>query len=176
MEKLNFNQFKLELKDITEKIFHEVIKKYGKDNICGFALYSDESAGSISASVNTCTHLKKKQLKYPDDQVMVKWTPAEWAYENVEYDYIKNLSKKLSDISSHFGEDGLFEEFKSKVFDSILDVLIDLKNEKLFDSMNEYFVLLFATSDYSHPEEAIRWAKMLNSTSLSKELENYLNG
>jgi len=173
MNKLNFSQFENDLYKITKEVFESFQEKKGTESICGFALYSDESASSISISLNTRDHLDELMLANPDDKQYYKWSPAEWKYEGLESNRMNELSRKLFDVATEI-EESEFVKFRDQVFDCCVRVLMQMKGEKVFSSTDEEFVLMFSVSDYSDIASEIKWVNTLNDEDLSKEFEEWI--
>jgi hypothetical protein len=167
------NQFEEDLYKITKEIFTSFQAKKDSEIICGFALYSDGSASSIAASLNTRDHLDELVEENPDDKEYFRWSPAEWKYEGLESIKTNSLSKKLFEASGKIsGEE--FYKFRNQIFDSSVRVLKRMKEEGVFSSTDEDFILLFSVSDFSNPASEIAWVNALNDEALSQEFEEWI--
>lgn len=182
MYNLNFDTFKSDLFNATKDIVRTYKQKVGGHSICAFALYSDESASSISASLNMIDHLKKLSVENPKLQRLYKWSPAEWQYEGLSGKVMDRLSKQLFDISMGADDsdeveevDAQFEEFRTRLFDLCVAVLQSLKQEGLFDKMHSDFILMFDVSDYSDDKAKVSWVRQLNDEKIAKEFEDWLS-
>ncbi len=71
MTNFDFDEFEKKLKKVTKDIFISINSK----NVCGLSWFSDDDAGSISASFNTISHLENNWKKYPDRD-------KEWSWNN----------------------------------------------------------------------------------------------
>jgi len=60
------------------------------------------------------------------------------------------------------------------LFDTAVKVLLELKNEDLFDEFDEQFILLFSVSEYENIDKEIEWVKQLNTEKPAKEFEEWL--
>jgi hypothetical protein len=169
----DYKNFELELKEKTKIAFNACVEKLDIKDIAGFALYSDESAMTISASCNTYENLKRLQNKYPGSDVYFKWTPGEWKYELVrekEFQHLCTLlrSEQLSDetekISAHV----------TNIYSTAVNVLEELRAEGLFENMNDDFVLMFGVSDFSDHKLEISFVRRLNSKVLAEEFEQWI--
>ena len=172
-ENLNLEQFRNILKQETKKIFTSICKN---KNICGFSLYSDGDASSISAAYNTFNHLTENwNNDQGEDQEYYKWYPAEWKEEGVESEILDGISKMLFEISTsdQMEEEKAFINFRSSIYSSIVQVLKELKEEKLFEPMNDHFVLVFNVNDYSDLENELKWIKELNKEELYTEYRKW---
>lgn len=175
MQEFNFAQFKSKLKKSIEKAFLQLKQKH--NDICAFGLYSDESAMSISISYNTKNHLKEMWDKDPDEKVYYRWSPGEWFSESYVTDEFEELNKEL--YLSHLAEEKFsteeeFLEFRENLFNAAVEVLLELKNEGLFDEFDEEFILLFSVSEYENIEKEIEWVKQLNPEKPAKQFEEWL--
>jgi hypothetical protein len=175
MKEFNFEQFRLKLKKETEKVFLQL--KENHDDLCAFGLYSDESAMSISISYNTQTHLKKMWVDDPEEKEYYQWSPGEWleeSYVNAEFEKLnRELYPRNSDGES-FATDEQFLRFREKLFTIAVEVLLELKNEGLFNEFGGNFILLFSVSEFENVEKEIEWVKQLNAEEMSKRFEEWI--
>lgn len=179
MENYNLEQFRGILKKITQDIFLNVCTQEDVKDICGFSLFSDGDASSISAAYNTQSYLKKKWASDPDeDKEYYRWYPAEWKLEGIESKDLDGLSRMLFEVgtSDIVKGEGNFQDYRNATFSSIVKVLEELKEEGLFSSMSEKFILVFSVSDYESKDDEIKWVKILNNEEASEEFENWTNG
>ncbi|MEK8018884.1 MAG: DUF4303 domain-containing protein [Candidatus Parabeggiatoa sp.] len=166
MTNFDFDEFEKKLKKATKEIFLSINSK----NVCGFSLFSDSDAGSISASFNTISHLENNWKEYPDEvSEYYRWYPAEWFEEGIPNDELNNLSLKLFNVE-YF--DDSFMKHKEKVFKTIVNILKELKDEGLFNSTGNDFVLVFYATDSEDIQNDLKWIKELNKEVLFKEYEN----
>lgn len=169
----DYKKFEFELKEKTKIAFNACAEKLDIKNIAGFALYSDNSAMTISASCNTYENLKRLQNKYPGSDVYLKWTPGEWKYELVREIEFEDLCTLLRD--AHFDKDaGVFSAHRNKIYSTAVKVLEELRAEGLFKGMNDDFVLMFGVSDFSDHKLEISFVKRLNSEILANEFEQWI--
>lgn len=161
----NYKSFKKELKETTKFIFNSF---ENKDTICGFAIFSDEDAGSVGISYERIDHLLKMWIENPEEKLYYKWYFGEWiGDEEKNATLMHNLSKKLFGIT--FKNDNEFEEHKTKIFEIMVNVLLELKEENTFSSVNQKFVLIFDVSDFDGEHLQKKWISMLNDKLLSEE-------
>jgi Domain of unknown function (DUF4303) len=169
----DYKTFEIELKEKTKNTFIGCTEKLNIKDISGFALYSDNSAMTISVSCNTYEHLKEMQEEEKGYNEYFKWTPGEWKYEMINAKEFKNLSSILSD--SHFETNNAsFLTHRNRIYNIAVKVLEQLKNENLFKETSNDFVLMFAVSDFSEPELEISFVKRLNSEIQSDEFEQWV--
>ena len=176
---MNFdtNDFKKTLKYLTKATFLKCLTKLDSKEICGFALYSDNSAMTMSVSLNTCSYLEERQEDNPKYVAYYRWTPGEWRYEMVNSKEFKIFDRSLQE--AHFeenetGSNAGFLTHRNRVYNSAIAVLKELRQEGLFDKMTNNFVLMFAVSDFSEPDFEIDSVKQLNSAELASEFEQWL--
>jgi hypothetical protein len=170
MENTKYELFRSELKKTAKQLFGEFIKTHNREEICGFALYSDDSAMSISAALNTYKHLDESRKEEPGYDSYFRFSPNEW-----EYDFLE--SKEMDDLSD-FLKQGLFQtpkkqfiEHRYKIYNIIVDILKDLKEENLFCELKDDFVLIFAITDFFDLELEVAAIKKLNSDDIAQEFE-----
>ncbi len=164
----NYNQFEADLFEATAECYQDFTKKREREGICAFALYSDESASSISASVNVRKHLDKVTKEDPDDPLYYKWSSAEWKYESIEGKKLDQLSKRLMEVATNISDED-FTEHKTQVFEKCVSVLQRHKQEGLFSNVANGFILMFDVSDYSNVEQQIQWIKSMNDAKSAEE-------
>ena len=97
MENIDYAQIKNSLKEIVLKIFENYKKEHDIRDICGFALYSDEDAMSISIALNTYEYLKNNIKDDPENESYYKFSPEEWneIIENDELDKLNKILEKM---------------------------------------------------------------------------------
>lgn len=150
------------IKEATRTAFKKALGEYGKDGLCGFALYTDESAMSLGATVNTDEHFKAVTKRRPKNKVSNQWSPPEWKEEGFEDELFEEINDELYDYSEELeGDEKKFNEFTRAFFEECVNALEDLKPE-IPEDINENFVLVFDISDYEDTDQLVAWAKKLN--------------
>lgn len=81
MKELDYEYFKKELKAKTKATYENYLQEYNAIPLSGFALYSDESAMSISVSLNTYEYLKSNIEEEPGYDSYFRFSPGEWKTE-----------------------------------------------------------------------------------------------
>jgi len=172
----DYKKFENDLKAKTKATFIACTGKLDVKEIAGFALYSDNSAMTISVTCNTYEHLKELQseeVEEDGDEIYFKWTPGEWKYELVNAKEFQDLCALLRD--THFDEkSGIFSTHRNNIYSIAVKVLEELKAEELFKDMNDDFVLMFGVSDFSDHKLEISFVKRLNSKELADEFEQWI--
>lgn len=172
---IDYRKFKDELKDKTRATFNGCVERLDVNNIAGFALYSDASAMTISASCNTFKHLTEMQEEEEGYNIYFKWSVGEWKYETLNAKEFNNLTSLLREENqSNEGNQGRFIENRRTLFNTAVEVLEELKKEGLFDKMLDEFVLMFGVSDFSDVQLEISFAKRLNTEKQAAEFEQWL--
>lgn len=170
------------MKDLSKKIkeaanaaFKKALNEVGKEQLCGFALYTDESAMSLGASINTETHFNAVTKRRPKNRVSNQWSPPEWEKEGFAEEIFDEINDELYDYSDEIGDDDKkFTEFTESFFETCVEVLEDLK-KNIPEGINENFVLVFDISDYEDTDKLVEWAKRLNSSEKVEEFEEMMN-
>lgn len=171
--KIDLEKFKIQLKEKTKETYLTCIEKVDLRNICGFALYSDTSAMSISVSLNLYDNLKELQEEEEGFDSYFKFTPGEWQYEMINAKEFIALTKMLQ--TAHFKSDENEDiNLRNKIYNCSVEVLEELKNEKLFIRTHKDFVLMFAVSDFSNHELENEWFIRLNDKEVAEEFSNWL--
>lgn len=155
----------------TVAAFKKALKEFGADELCGFALYTDESAMSLSVSVNTAAHLNKVSKRQPEHRASYQWSPPEWKVEGYEEKLFAKLNDELYAFHEQLsGDSEKFVKFTGAFFAICVSVLKELKSV-MPENINQDFVLVFDISDYDDTAALIAWAKKLNSPKKGKEFE-----
>ncbi len=170
MEKSKYEFLKKELGKIAEQLYLEFIEEYPKEDICGFSIYSDESAMSVAVAINTHKHLEQAIKEEPDYASDFKFWPNEWEHDSLESKGLNDLSVILQE-ASFAAPKKQFAKHRSRIFGIMVDVMEELKNKKLFDELRDDFVLMFAATDFSDLEMEAGFAKRLNSEAIAQEFE-----
>ncbi|MCD7936785.1 MAG: DUF4303 domain-containing protein [Tannerellaceae bacterium] len=174
MEFKNYESFKRALKQTTKETFALACEAFGKEGLSGFALFSDESAMTMSVIVNTVEYLEEAVREYPEEALYYKFTPDEWKDDAFASEYLDTLNdwlvEKHEELVGH-----AFVEHRDIIFRIAVEVLEELKEENLFAGTNSTFVLLFAVSDSFDEEFMLNNFKRLNSGDLLVEYEEYID-
>ncbi len=166
MEQFDVIKFQEKLKSTLLDLFNRY-----RNDICGFALSSDEDARSVVVSINTKSHLVNCWNRDKDeDKEYYKWYPAEWKYEAIDNSCINELSLKLFNLKRTLNEDN----DKKIIYDLLVDTLKELKKEGVFSSINNDFVLVFNITDSDDLESDLRWIRELNDEKLFFEYNNWV--
>ncbi|MDB0601994.1 DUF4303 domain-containing protein [Tenacibaculum maritimum] len=165
MKKFDYIKFQEELKSSLINIFND-----NKNDICGFALSSDEDARSVTVSINTRLHLMNCWKEDEDeDNEYYKWYPAEWKLEAINDDKINELSLIIFNLERTQNPD----DDKRAIYELLVDTLKQLKQEGLFSSMDDNFVLVFNVTDSDDLERDLRWISELNDKKLFSEYKSW---
>ena len=173
MYQFDYESFKSRLKEAAKQIFLKHAEQ-NREEICGFSLYSDESAMIILTSVNTYTYLHKQIKEEPLYEYDYRFSPEEWKYVAEESGEIDDLCKLLSNMHFEvaFAE---YNEHRDIVFNIAVEALVELKQEKLFAGLKNDFVLMFSVSDFDDTELLLSCFERLNSKKLTEQYEEWLD-
>ena len=173
-----------EIKNLDAKIknaainaFGTALNEFGEDRLCGFALYTDESAMSLTASVNTVEHFNSAAEGNPEFRAQYLWSPPEWKIEGYQSGLFDEINKNLSDyfddrVESDTTDDN-FQQFSQMFFENCVEALESVKG-KIPEKINRNFVLVFEISDYEDVEAAVTWVKRLNNSQKAEEFEKMM--
>lgn len=173
MEKNRYEFLKKRLETVVGKIYTEFLEKHPKEDICGFSIYSDESAMSASVAINTRKHLEHCINQTSGCDSYFRFWPNEWEYQSLE-------SKGLDDVNdilheAHFTiPEKQFDEHRKKIFDIMVDVMEELKDKNLFDGLEDDFVLIFTVTGFLGLDMAVGFARRLNSETIAQEYEAWI--
>ncbi len=145
----------------TRNVIEAIHEKYGSEEICSFALYTDCSASNVGSSFNTLRYLKKCQLDDPDNKEYYVWGTADWEFEDIFRNELSSASKYLHEASSGLAKDE-FSSYSTQVFEAFVGVLESIKSDIRL-KFGVDCIVLFAISDFDDKEKLISWNKRLNS-------------
>jgi hypothetical protein len=139
----NFELLQKKLVDASKAAIKELKRKYPRETICAFALYSDEGARTVSPSFDLSKALAKRLKENEDDPEGTQFSPSEWHLESFgaqkAFDKIcEALNEFLDEHPKQFGA------FKRQLFETCVCALEQLRKENCFDSE---VLVLFTVSD-----------------------------
>ncbi len=164
-------QFRAELKIAAKNAFEKALKEIGPEDICGFAFHTDEEAMTITTMVNTRLHLQEMIKEDPEETNYYRFTPDEWAQD---LELAPLFSNYLYQLNQSTPEEA-YEQYTKDTFHLFINILRELKEEGLFSTMKEDFLLLLNITDFWDFEFMSETFRLLNSPALSKEYDIYLN-
>ena len=178
---MNFDILKQNIEDATKKAFIVIFKKYGSEEIYGFALYSDEGAMTVCPSTNTLKHLTTVDQ---DDLTYYKFEPAEWEYEmegaDEEFNEICKQLREEKEKNEFLENDEYNEEwflnFQSELYETCISVLEKLKKENFFkDIIGKDIFLTFTVSDFEFEKKDLKnIIERLNDNEYKTEYLNWM--
>ena len=165
------------IKNVAINAFETALDEFGADRLCGFALYTDESAMSLMVSVNTIEHFNSVVEANPEYRTSYLWSPPEWKIEGYRNDFFDEINNELSDyfderVSNEETAAG-FRQFSQMFFENCVEALESVK-DKIPETINKNFVLVFEISDYEDTETAVNWIKRLNNSEKAEEFEKMI--
>ena len=166
MENIDYDSLKLTLKGIVLKVFYDEIEKHGLKNIYGFALCSDLSKMSIA--VNTYKHFEDSIKNNSGNYLDYKYDVEKW-YERVNNNDIENYNKTLHSYCYNRRQpvEQAIQHLE-KLNKLSIEVLNELKNEKVFNELNNDFILLITSNYGTTPEIFIRYNNKNNTDEYEK--------
>jgi hypothetical protein len=99
----NFAALEVQVRKAARLAFQEVASAHPEDQLCAFALYSDDGAMTVCPSINTTSHLAAMQRQHPGESPL-RMAPAPRG----------------------------FATFKRALFETCLRVLETLRKDRLF--------------------------------------------
>jgi hypothetical protein len=172
MGNIDYGLLKTNLKEIVNEIFSDYIKRNSIKDICGFALYSDENAMSISISINTYKHHENNIKDGSENKLYYKFNTEEWE-EIIKNNELDKFNKHLQQISLKFGNKQV-NEHRNSLYKLSVEILDEFKTLQLFENMKNDFILLFSISDCELPEIVVEYNKKYNSKETTNEYEQWL--
>jgi hypothetical protein len=187
----DFAALEVEIRRAAKQAFDEVASAHPDEQLCAFALYSDDGAMTVCPSINTVQHLARMQSKYPDEAPYYKFAPPEWKYEATGADaafgaiclQVRTQALAFEGVTAEAartlaGVSPLrmapappgFDDFKSELFETCVRVLESLRADPLFAGV----LLVFAVSD-SDPsvESELAMIERLNDEAVVSEFRTW---
>ena len=173
---MNYDELRKQIEKGCRKHFTLFQEELSASEICGYALYSDSDAMSVSLAINTKEELAELVDDEPEDEISYKWNPQEWAYDSEggeDFDRISNTLTKES--SSHINTATEEEHFSyaDSVFNCCVEALQNLVKEGFFNNSPDA-VIVFSVFDYEDKEKSVAWVEGLNSKELVAEYRDLL--
>ncbi len=162
---------------LTELIFKASLQAFADwraaspdERVFAFALSTIDDAIYVNASLNTEeSHdrtIAKRELEQSSAYALdAKWGPWEWENEYTGQLHFTSVDDRLKQMYDEMHEDA-FAEFRATVLDSMLQALVQLKDEGVVTNKGDSTVItLFATiyDSFQADEMHRRSAQMLNS-------------
>lgn len=146
---IDFEAIKVKIKKDAKSSFIELREKLTERSMCGFALYSDGCAMTLSASATTLEDIENRDSMLSKDEAL--FGVCEWNWEN---DFRKETFGFLNAINVQtewqvpFEPKINFNEYTQSFFEACVSALEELRNEGFFPNQDEQdFVLLVDVSD-----------------------------
>ncbi|MCA9113100.1 MAG: DUF4303 domain-containing protein [Planctomycetaceae bacterium] len=153
------------------------------ERVFAFALSTLDDAIYVNASLNSeeshARTIAKRELEPSSAHALdAKWGPWEWENEFTGQSHFNSVDDRLKQMYDEMHEDS-FAEFRTTVLDSMLQALVQLKDEGIItNNGNPTGIALFATIYDSFQAEEMhrRSAEMLNSQEAAAELLSVIGG
>jgi hypothetical protein len=160
----NFEALEKKILAACKQAFRDVHKKFPRETICAFALYSDQDAMTVCPAFDLVSALEKRQLGDPESASLHKFAPPEWKLEMFGAD------AAFTRICTTVREYGMahpkeLPSFKKRLFETCLRVLEQLRASHPIARRPEVLIT-FAVSD-TDPKAAaeLKMLKRLNTDS-----------
>ena len=148
---------------VTEAL-ENAMQEFGAENLTGFALYTDESAMTLSVTINTATHLHQCWDENPEYKMDYWWSPAEWVQEMFASPGIETVSAELSRYHAIEKTQQAFLTLRDEFFETCVTALEKAK-PLIPTDIHPDFIRMLSVSDYFPPEHlGIPWIERLNDT------------
>lgn len=187
----SFAALEVQVRRAARRAFKEVAAAHPEEQLCAFALYSDDGAMTVCPSINTTQHLVEMKRKYPDDYMAYKYSTPEWKYEatgaaaefraiceKVRTQALAFEGVPAANAKTLVGVNPLrmtssprgFATFKRTLFETCLRVLESLRTDRLFAGVT----LMFAVSDTdSSARHQLAMIKRLNDKTVVDEFRRW---
>jgi hypothetical protein len=187
----DFAALEVQVRRAARQAFKEIASAHPEEQLCAFALYSDDGAMTVCPSINTTQHLAAMQRQHPDEAMYYKFATPEWKYEatgadaafraiclNVRTQALAFEGVSKADAKTLAGVSPLrarpaprgFATFKRALFETCLRVLESLRSDRLFAGVT----LVFAVSDTdSSARRELAMIKRLNDKAVVDEFRRW---
>ena len=145
------------------------------EKLSGYGILSDEGIGSISIVYNTSSNLEEFIGDNQDEikSLHCKWNTSDWD-GSFDTTNLQTMNIMLFENMLLVDSDK-FAKVKQLLIEAMLDTLVELKDEKLFNDRCENLILCFSLSDHSNLDNEIAWISKINSKYNSFEYIRYRN-
>jgi Domain of unknown function (DUF4303) len=160
--------------------FEDVRQAHAAEQICAFALYSDDGAMTVCPAFDLLSRRAARIGKDPDEANYQTFGAAEWALEafgareafkdictTVRTFVLDNLDHPYQGLASwgvNLHATG-FESFKQQLFETCQLALEKLRSEGTFDAYPDLLVMFAVSDDGLEPADERRMMQRLNGAS-----------
>ncbi len=164
----------------SKAAFEDVRQAHAAEQICAFALYSDDGAMTVCPAFDLVSRRDQRVAKYPDDANAYIFSTAEWALEAFGADkaftaicttvrtfVLDNLDHPYQGLASwpvNLHATG-FESFKQQLFETCQLALEKLRSDGTFDAYPDLLVMFAVSDDGLEPADERRMMQRLNGDS-----------
>jgi hypothetical protein len=186
----DFVSFKAKLKETARKFYLDYIEDNNITDLCGFALYVYDPRLIIkheiyvAMGVNTLKHLHITEEEYDSCETDKKFNPRSWEYypshDSKYMDAFTTMIETKIEKATPETTKEQYIKFKKELCTILVDILEELKEEKLFDRWTCDFILLFRSCDYYYceplfdPEYEINIMERLNSEKTAYKFSEWI--
>ena len=164
----------------SKAAFEDVRQAHAAEQICAFALYSDDGAMTVCPAFDLVSRRDRRVAKYPDDANAYIYSTAEWALEafgaresfndictTVRTFVLDNLDHPYQGLASwsvNLHATG-FESFKQRLFETCMCALENLRVDGTFHAYPNLLVMFAVSDDGLEPADEQRMMQRLNGDS-----------
>ena len=137
----------------------------------GHALHSDDGAMTVCCAVNTAGHLARARAADPGDAEYRRWSPAEWAMDDVGHEHFAGIGRRRYAATAGLGG-AAFTEFRDMVYETCVGALETLvaagesggaaSGISAAGGGESGTVVVFAVSGTDEPERDAAWIRRPN--------------
>jgi hypothetical protein len=144
-------QFLIKLKQNITAIFNEI---EDKEDVFEFGIFTDQDTSSLLIGYNTSTHFSEQlQEHFLESNRIVshyRWAIPEW-YECLNDDniFVEEINDILHNVIQPKESKINPDNFKNDILDVLHKALLELKEEGLFNAIQENFILFLQQADTS---------------------------
>ncbi|GAB0168349.1 DUF4303 domain-containing protein [Lysinibacillus sp. CTST325] len=171
-----FKELEKKMVNAIKNDFKEMLHFIGDERIYAVCFVTDSEARTTFFVANTYEYIEKRDQEYIEkgwesayDEL--KWDPSDWGYGNSHFQsdasmsVASYLSEKREDI-----EEEIFDGFEEKLHTTMISVLDNLHNEKVFCQNKDDITVFISMSDDERTEEVENYsARSLNSEKVYNE-------
>ena len=165
------------------RAFEEWRESHPTEQVFAFALSTLDDACYVNANLNSVESHQRRLAERPLDAssplgLDTKWGPWEWEYEYTGQAHFAEVDDRLAQMSEEVSDDS-FPAFRVTVFDSMLQALVDLRENAIITNHGDQSgIVMFATIYDSFDADTMhrKSAELLNPADATEELLSVIGG
>ena len=100
--------------------FAQLLTTTDHESPYGFAIYTDDSATSLDAAINTREAYSRKVAAPRSDTFAAYWYTIEWAFEGGVAAALESTSNVLEELTQNTDDESAYDKFRELVFSAMI--------------------------------------------------------